>query len=265
MIRLMPWADTRPIAGEQAWTDGVNTSTWVAGIYSSWPRATALTSAGGAISGTYPDGQPTQWQRWSQINRLEGLQLVPYQAVTHEITSSPYLVDQGLHTATATVGLTTVNVPVWECIAPKRELLSDPTCVDVVDGGTVATLSGISYRTQHSQRRQWVLELLLDGPLDQAGSNIYPDVRRYWQRFLKMAELGVTAWLDTSNWSNYVVPPNNMNYSIAYGRPYAGCPEVISGAITDCTQVRWSAGADNKMARMQVTLTIAEVTPPGAL
>lgn len=265
MIVLMPWADTRPIAGEQAWTDGVDTATWVAGIYSSWLLATNRTGSGGAISGVYPALSLAQWQRWSQINRLEGMSLVPVQAVNYDLTANSYLTDQGLHSTTATVGLTTINVPVWECIAPKRELLSDPTCVDVVDGGTVATLSGISYRTQHSQRRQWVLELLLDGPLDEAGSNIYPDVRRYWQRFLRRAELGVTAWLGTSTWSNYDDPPNSMIYRIGYGHPYAGCPNVISGAITDCTQVRWQAGADNKMARMQVTMTIAEVTPPGAL
>lgn len=260
-IWLLPWADTRPLAGETAcqWTVGSTTytGTWKAGIYSSWPYAASPYG----VDGTAPN---YQYERYS-TSQYEGVIQHPISADNKNIISNDYLVNQGLHNTTTTYGAATVTVSAWECLAPKRPMANDPICVDLEDGGVVATLGGVTYRNTHSQRRQWVLELLLDGPLDAAAaSTTYPDVRRYWQRFLRRAELGVTAVLDLSTWSNYLTTPNVLG-GIGYGKPYYGCPVVITGAITDCTQTRWAGTAGDKLARMKVTMTIAEVIPPGAL
>ena len=259
-IWLLPWADTRPLVGETAcqWTVGSTTytGTWKAGIFSSWPYA--------SLSGVTGDTPNTVYKRYS-TDTYEGIIQDPNSGESRNLISNTYLADQGLHNTTVTYGVGTVTVSAWEGLAPKRPMANDPICVDLEDGGTVATLGGVTYRNTHSQRRHWVLELLLDGPLDAAAaSTTYPDVRRYWQRFLRRAELGVTAVLDLSTWSNYLANPNIIG-GIGYGKPYYGCPIVITGAITDCTQTRWTGTAGDKMARMKVSMTIAEVTPPGAL
>lgn len=260
---MLPWADTRPIAGQLAYTytSGGTTYTgyWVGGIFGSWPSCCYSTSP--AISGQHL--MPSYFERVSTSSYV-CYSVAPAQAVTLELQSNSYLVDQGYRTRTVLYNNVSVVCSMFDCIYPKREMLSDPVCVDLEDGGTLVTLSGITYRSTHSRRRHWVLELLLDGPLDQAGApSVYPDIRKLWPTFLRRAELGVTICIDNTSWASFMGAPNSMSNTVPYGRPYYGCPTVIAGVITDCTSTRWSPGADNKMARMQVTMTIAEVTPPG--
>lgn len=261
-IWVLPWADTRPISGEIAyqWTVGSTTytGTWRPGIFSSWPFASFF-----GVSGSYAYG--TSYKRYS-TSTYEGVVYEPVSADNAYVISNTYLADQGLHNVSTTYGQSTVTVSAWEGLAPKRPMATDPVCVDMAEGGTVVTLGGITYRSTHSQRRQWILELLLDGPLDAAAaSSTYPDVRRYWQKFLRRAELGVTVVLDTSVGSNILTQSPNIIGGITYGKPYYGCPKMITGAITDCTQTRWQGSAGDKMARLKVTMTIAEATPPGVL
>lgn len=258
-IWVLPWADTRPIAGEMAnqWTvdSTTYTGTWVPGIFTSW-----LLAGISGISGTIPI---YNYERYA-ATAWEGVVQIPSSTVSKCFLSNSYLIDQGLHNVPATYQGSSVTVTAWECLAPKRPMATDPICVDICDGGVVATLTGVTYRNTYGGRRHWVLEMLLDGPLDAvAAPNTYPDARRYWRQFLRRAELGVTVVLDTTNALSWSQGPNS--FLIPYGKPYCGCPNPISGVITDCTQTRWQGTAGDKLARLKVTMTIAEVTPPGVL
>lgn len=249
---LLPWADTRPIAGEYAYS---TTSTWVAGVFPSWLHATysstpyAQFGLNSAISG---------WSTSRYRQAAAGFEGVRPDS-TNKIISNDYLVASGVSNPTGS------NYTIFSGICPKRDLARDPIASDRCDGGVSVTLTGISYRNTHSPRRHWQFDLLLDGPLDERGSSSYPDARRFWSGFVKQIEKGVTWFSDGAssgaNWRSYT--PNSWASVITYGNKYVGIPPIISGQVTDCTSTTFSAGAGDKMARIAATLTIAEVAAPG--
>lgn len=274
-IWLLPWADTRPLAGQTAYQVTISgstyTGTWLAGIWSSWPRATYSNLY--AISGRGP--VCSAQARMSTADWV-GVAPVPGSADSLALVSNSYLVDQGMHNTTTTYASggqsVSVSISAFEGICPKRPLLSDPVCIDIEDCALAVTLTGITYRNTHSQRRHWAVELLLDGPLDAVGPSLveagrtWPDTRRFWQKFLKRAELGVTLILDTYSYALPACLAQNSWYSyVQLDHPYCTCPQLITGQITDCSTTRWDPGADGRMARFKVSMTIAEVLPPGAL
>lgn len=248
---LMPWADTRPIAGEYAYS---TTNTWVAGVFPSWLHA------------TYPS---TPFAQSGLNSSISGWGTARYRAAattyegirpdsTNKIISNDYLVSAGVSNPSG------FSYTVFSGICPKRDLARDPIALDRCDGGVAVTLTGVTYRNTHSPRRHWQFELLLDGPLDERGNTTYPDTRRFWAKFLQQIERGVTWFSGAATgtaWRSYT--PNSWASLIPYGSRYVGIPPIISGQVTDCTTTTFSPGAGDKMARFAATLTIAEVGAPG--
>lgn len=240
---ILPWIDTRSIDGQNAVSTTVQ---WVGGVFES---AFKMLQSGQGLSGAPPWGAGQGWE----INALR------------RVFASPTATDPGtliVPQALQNQGVYVNNGTRVEGIFPSRPLAKDPIAVDKVDGGVVTTLSGLSYRTTYAQRREWVLDLLLDGPLDDKPyKEGYPtyDVRNQWQAFLRRAELGVTVYLKTDTSTSWTTSGNFT----ARTAPYPGAPCKISGALTDCTSVRWAPGAGDRMMRYAVTMTIAEMSAPG--
>lgn len=233
---ITPWVDTRPYAGTVAYSG--NSANWAGGVWESWPAALR---SGYGLTANPPWGASTSWSSalggatWNAPST--GQITFPVGADTQQLVySSSYMRDQGV-------------------ILPSRPLRNAPTAVDIVDGGTVVTLGGITYRNTHSMRRHWVVDLLMDGPLQE---NQYTSVLTKWHAFLQRADLGVTIYLDKTNWT-----VSDLSQGGTYLYAYAGIPNPICGALVDATNVRWSAPSPGISTRYEVTLTIAEVTPPG--
>lgn len=234
---LTPWVDTRGWGGSTA-ASGV---TWNNGVWASWPEALR---SGYALSANPPWGASTTWTRFASGLRAPG---------TGQITiPSTYAGAQGL-------AYTSSYMRDTGMICPSRSLRNDPTPVDIVDGGVAVTLGGVGYRNTYARRRQWVVDLLLDGPLDTAasgGASANADARTLWQAFLARADLGVTLYLYGANWT--------ISGTLGSNWAYPGTPNRICGALADATNVRWNPPKTGILARYEVTITITETTPPGA-
>ena len=251
---LLPWADTRPIAGTYAYS---TSSTWVAGVFPSWLHATYNSTPSGANYGL--SASVSGWNQQRYRYAATGYVGVRPNS-TNALIANTYLTESGCSKPSG------ASYTVFHGICPKRSLENDPIASDRCDGSTIVTLTGVTYRNTHSNRRLWQFDLLLDGPLDEKASSSYPDTRRFWPNFLKFIEKGVTwfsdyALISTTGWASYT--PNSWATLIPYGNRYVGIPPIISGQVTDCTQTTWSAGAGDKMARLRATLTVAEVAAPG--
>lgn len=255
---IMPWADTRPVAGEDSgW------GPWMPGIWASWPEA-ALNGAGLSANVPWQTDRiwytPGDWQFDANYEPIYHL-VTPYTGGSFRVPPGGYLEAQGL------VELN--NVIKIPALCPSRLLGSDPIATDLVDGGVAVTLGGITARNTHSQRRHWVLDLLLDGPLDRPRlGKLYVDARVAWPYFLRWFEKGITVYLYNTQFGSrsplcteYPTPPPTM----PYGGPYFGAPTRITGQLVDATSVRWAPGVGDMMLRWQVSITIAEQVPPGRL
>lgn len=237
---ICTWADTRAVAGESAGDFG----SYVAGIWPSW--AEAFGDPNGEFGMCVSSGGIDYWAwfvsggvgAWS-AEGAEGI-IVPAALSDQLVVADDILTDRG-------------------AIVPSRSLRADPVPVDIVDGGTQVTLGGITYRNTYARRRQWVIDLLLDGALDvEAGAgNVAKSAPEQWQAFLRRADLGVTVFLWSDDWTT----PGQLGPAWAY----AGAPNRISGALVDATNVRWSPPQTGILSRYEVTITIAEVAAPGRL
>lgn len=161
---------------------------------------------------------------------------------------------------------------------PSRPLPKSPELVESITSIDHVTIGGRTYHSQHSKRRLWNCELLLDGGVDcLKNQNWYPDptLNTYFSGldqlsdgtitgrgldavtgfdlFLKHAEKGVTLWVDRWCGAGKHVRPN---YAVAF----PGVPNVISGQLVNCSQVKL-AYSDGLNRRYKVTLTIAEEDP----
>lgn len=158
---------------------------------------------------------------------------------------------------------------------PSRPLPSAPELVESITSIDHVTIGGRTYHAQHSQRKLWNCEILLDGGLDCVPFELYKWVDsggRGWQQlsdgttlgrgldavtgfdlFLKHAEKGVTLWVDRWCGAGKHIRPN---YSVAF----PGVPNMISGQLINCSQVKL-AYSNGLNRRYKVTLTIAEEDP----
>lgn len=253
---IMPWADTRPIAGTATGTAG----NWYGGVWASWPEALV---SGAALGTNPPWGSSRVWRTVWAVHTVNGINVyqeaAPNSTGTITIPSGGYLEGQGLKIVS-----NRLCVPV---IMPYRRLGSDPIASDIVDGGVSVTLGGITARNTHSQRRHWSLDLLLDGPLDVVDDKGAVDHRYSWPYFLRWFEKGITIYLTAAQyggnltiWDPGAVPP-----LMPYGGPYYWTPPRITGQLVDATSVRWAPGVGEMMMRWAVTITIAEQEPPGRI
>lgn len=239
---LCTWADTRAAGGQSAGAYGQ----WLAGIWPSWTEALAdPASTGGALSA----GAIDQWT-WTNFGS-------PLMGQWASMRPDPLPVPVELGGQIVDDAGKYVYEP--GAIVPSRALRDDPVPVDIVDGGTQVTLGGITVRNTHSRRRQWVIDLLLDGALDVAAGrgDLAKSAPQVWQDFLSRADLGVTIYLYSESWAT----PGALGYAWAY----AGAPNRISGALVDATSTKWSPPQTGKLSRYEVTITIAEVTAPGRM
>lgn len=241
---LCTWADTRAVDGESAGAYG----DYSAGIWPSWAEAFGDPNS---EFGKCIDGGPIDDWAWIVSGGVG-------EWATEGAT--------GLTVPAALAGQLSVSGDVLSepgAIVPSRALRADPVPVDIVDGGTQVTLGGLTYRNTYARRRQWVIDLLLDGALDvEAGAgNVAKSAPELWQAFLARADLGVTIYLDSANWTT----PGSL--AAAFGVPwaYAGAPNRISGALIDATNLRWTPPQTGKLSRYEVTITIAEMSAPGLL
>lgn len=235
--RLTAWVDTRGWGGETA----VSTTLWQNGVWASWQEALR---SGYALTAVPPWGSGENWTRSPR-----GLRAPSAGAVTVP-TGQP---DQGLYKYGS-------YMYDGQIFCPSRSLRDDPIPIDAAEGGVTVTLGGISYRTTHSQRRQWVIDLLLDGPLDTptyGGGESNIDARTIWPAFLARADLGVTIYLNGAEWST----PGPLTSL----QQYPGCNNRICGALVDATNLRWTPPKTGILSRYEVTITIAEVEPPGLI
>lgn len=239
---LCTWADTRPFAGTDAGGCGV----WAPGVWGSWSEAlqNCFSSA------------PTNNFSWAWRSNLRGVSRWGASYSTSPGTIPTSLQPQIRYRDNA-------SSQIFLCdevaICPSRALRADPVPIDVVGGGVQVTLGGITYRNTHSRRRQWSVDLLLDGALDVAAGagGITTSAPDAWQKFLQYAELGVTLYLYSAEW-NHV---GQIGPVWAYG----GAPNRISGALVDATSLKWSPPQTGILSRYEVTITIAEVSAPGLL
>lgn len=155
------------------------------------------------------------------------------------------------------------------CYAPSRPLPSAPTLIESCTSVDHVTIGGRTYHMQHSKRKLWSCEILLDGCLDpETGSNpslihgplgdgLIPsgglDAITGWDRFMHFAEKGVTLWVDDLCGAGLHVRPR---YSVAF----PGVPNVISGQLVGVSQMRL-VEENGLNRRFSVTLTIAEENP----
>lgn len=234
---ITPWVDTRGWGGQTA----TSSANWVDGVFASWPEALR---SGYALTANPPWGTSTTWavttnHRTSIVAPSAGALTLPTGADAQDL----YLIG--------------TRITDFGVLAPSRSLKTDPVPIDIADGGAVATLGGITYRNTYSRRRQWVIDLLLDGPLQYYADNTN-DLREMWQNFLRRADLGVTVYLWGENWSTSSSLANST-----YPYAYPGCNNRITGALVDATNLRWTPPANGLLTRYEVSLTIAEVEPPG--
>lgn len=154
------------------------------------------------------------------------------------------------------------------CYAPSRPLPSAPTLIESCTSVDHVTVGGRTYHMQHSKRKLWSCEILLDGCLDPTtgydntiagplGDGILPsgglDAITGWDRFMHFAEKGVTLWVDDQCGPGDHVRPR---YSVAF----PGSPNVISGQLVGVSQMRL-VEEHGLNRRFSVTLTIAEERP----
>jgi len=254
---IMPWADTRPIAGESTGFSG----TWYPGVFASWPEAMMSGTGFGAMP---PWGNP-QWTTPYAAKIVDQVPIyrliAPKGTGTINVPANGYLAGQGIENQSPRV-----CVP---AIVPLRPLAADPIAVDQVDGGVAVTLGGITARNTHSQRRHWVLDLLLDGPLDALQTKLGVDDRVGWPWFLRWFEKGITVylWHISIGGTAILYDPQGTGEPPYFpaGEQYFGSPTRITGQLVDCTSVRWEPGVGERMMRYTVTMTIAEQLPPGRL
>lgn len=240
---LCTWADTRKFAGTAAGVYG----SWVAGIWPSWSEATKSADAG-CFSGGALDGD------WGWRTGLRGKS---YWGATYDNAPGVLPSGSGLIYQDTGASPNTIYLCDQYAIYPSRALRDDPIPIDIVDGGVVVTLGGLTVRNTHSYRRQWVLDLLLDGALDvQSGAGgewaSAPDL---WKSFVRRADIGVTVYLYGTEWQT----PGRLSPAWAY----AGAPNRISGALVDATNIRWTPPQTGILSRYEVSITIAEVSAPG--
>lgn len=141
---------------------------------------------------------------------------------------------------------------------PSRPLASPPTLIERCTAVDHVTIGGRSYHMQHSRRKTWQVELLLDGASDgglisDGKQDGILDPLTTWDTFLKWAEVGVTLWIDRA------LGPGAFTRPRCY--PYLpGMPNRIAGQLLDASQLRL-AYDDGIARRYRVTLVIAEEVP----
>lgn len=229
---LEPWVDTRSLHGQTA-SSGV---TWRGGVWPGWMHALRISYA---LSGNPPWGSGTSWGYGSSS---VGIRAPGTGTLTNYPTDRGLTVSGSYHYLDA-------------AIYSSRPLARAPIAVDSAQGGVQVSMAGKTYRTTYGQRRLWQIDLLLNGPLDVLINSGYPDMRTRWQKFLRLAELGVTLYNDRSYWTS------SGNLSSTSG-PFYGTPYRICGQLVDATNVRWAA-SNGRQARWEVSVTIAEQDPPG--
>lgn len=241
---LCTWADTRPVAGESAGAMG----SYVAGIWPSWAEAFGDPNSefGKCVSGAGLGN----WA-WRVSGGLGQWATTGATGVTIPVALGSQLV----------VAADVLGEP--GAIVPSRSLRADPVPVDIVDGGVQVTLGGLTYRNTYARRRQWVIDLLLDGALDvEAGAGNEPaSAPELWQNFLTRADLGVTLFLCAAQWTT----PGSLVSAFGVPWAYPGAPNRISGALVDATNLRWAPPKTGILSRYEATITIAEVDAPGVL
>lgn len=161
---------------------------------------------------------------------------------------------------------------------PSRPLPKAPELIESITSIDHVTIGGRTYHSQHSRRKLWNCEILLDGGIDcLKNQNWYPDPTKNqyfsgldqlsdgiipgrgldavtgFDLFLKHAEKGVTLWVDRWCGAGKHIRPN---YAVAF----PGVPNVISGQLVNCSQVKL-VYSDGLNRRYKVTLTIAEEDP----
>lgn len=135
--------------------------------------------------------------------------------------------------------------PILYPVRPSRPLSTIPTLEEQMQVSDRVTLGGVSYRLQHSHRRIWSVDLLLDGPLDGNSRTL-----RDFGRFLDLCELGITLWLDRTMGQS-----ERLNAAC-----YPGMPNIITGRLVGASSTRF-APQSGLSRRYPITLQIAEVAP----
>lgn len=164
-------------------------------------------------------------------------------------------------------GTTSSNYLLALALAPTRPLASTPVLVSECSTTELVTLGGRSVRTQHSHRRVWEVELLLDGFVDVrsyfgenrgGGGDYYESENQpfnaveMYDRFLDAASDGVTLYVDRDLYGS--------RFTRLQNQAFGGIPNEICGKIVGATSLRFDT--QNGLARRYpVTLQIAEEDP----
>lgn len=141
---------------------------------------------------------------------------------------------------------------------PSRPLASPPTLIERCTAVDHVTVGGRSYHMQHSRRKTWQIDLLLDGASDSGlitdgGPDGILDPLTTWNDFLKWAEVGVTIWIDRALGPGAFTRPRCYPY-------FPGMPNRIMGQLLDASQLRLTYD-DGIARRYKVSLVIAEEDP----